>query len=178
MDENLEETVSADLNSRRLVSENVEMIKRRKLGYMVLVIKVGVRSRERKKKLSKKEKVPSTQETTKVVVDISSDSEHSKTVEGYRLFDLNMLSKLVAELLCQNCCDKQLYISENASKRKGLVSFISVKCSRGFSKSEYTSPCVQEGKGVKAFDINIRSVCNEKLWIRVIQLHLRNSVAS
>ena len=119
------------------------MIKRRKLGYMVLVIKVGVRSREwknypkkRKYHSPKNEKSTevgastptstsktkvvvdissdsehskpvefgastptSTSKTKVVVVDISSDSEHSKPVEGYRLFDLNMLSKLVTYLL-------------------------------------------------------------------------------
>ena len=80
-------------------------------------------------------------------MDISSDSEHSKPVEGFRLFDLNMLSKLVADLLCPNCC-VFLKMLQNEKVWHLLYLFTS-----GFSKSEYTSPCVQEGKGVKAFDI-------------------------
>ena len=175
MDENLEETVSADLNSSQLVLENVRNDKAKKARVYGVGNQGRCAKQRTKKNYPKKRKyhppkneksaevgaatATSTSQTKVVDVDISSDSEHSKPVEGYRLFDLNMLSTLVADLLCPNCCDKQLYISENASKRKGLASFISVKCTCGFSKSEYTSPCVQkEGKGVKAFDINIRSV--------------------
>ena len=176
MDENLEETVSADLNSCQLVLENVRNDKAKKARLYGVSNQGRCTKQRTKKNYPKKRKyrppkneksaevgsatTTSTSQTKVVDVDISSDSENSKPAEGYRLLDLNMLSTLVADLLCPNCCDKQLYISENASKRKGLASFISVKCTCGFSKSEYTSPCVQkEGKGVKA--------CNEKLWIRV-----------
>ena len=47
----------------------------------------------------------------------------------------------------------------DTSKRKGLASFVEIKCTLcGYSIGDYSSSIIQkEGKGVKAFDVNTRS---------------------
>ena len=47
----------------------------------------------------------------------------------------------------------------DTSKRKGLASFVEIKCTPcGYSIGDYSSSIIQkEGKGVKAFDVNTRS---------------------
>ena len=64
----------------------------------------------------------------------------TKTAEGCRLFDMGVLYKLVSDLLCPDCCDSQLYVSTDISKMKGLASYVSIKCTCGYTRSEYTSP--------------------------------------
>ena len=90
---------------------------------------------------------------------MGSKTVETETVEGYRLFGMGIFSKLVGDLLCPDCCDSQLYVSTDISKRKGLASHVSMKCTCGYTRSEYTSTIIQkQGKGVKAFDVNMRIV--------------------
>ena len=66
---------------------------------------------------------------------------------------------LVQDLLCSKCCDRQLHVCTEPSKREGFASYVAIKCACGYSRGEYSSPIVQkEIKGMKAFGVNIRSV--------------------
>ena len=72
-----------------------------------------------------------------------------------------MLGNLISDLLCPECCDKTLYMDTDTSKRKGLASYVMIKCVCGYSRGEFTSPVIQkDGKrsGGQAFDVNYRSV--------------------
>ena len=64
--------------------------------------------------------------------------------------------------LCPGCCDKTLYMDTDNSKRKGLASYVMIKCVCGYSRGEFTSPVIQKdgkrSKGGQAFGINYRSV--------------------
>ena len=76
-------------------------------------MQTNVQNRKHKKAYSKKRKYhpPKNKEpaasTThkKVVVDMGSKIVETETVEEYRLFDMGILSKLVGDLLCPDCCD-------------------------------------------------------------------------
>ena len=71
-------------------------------------------------------------------------------VSGYRLFDIGVLGNLISDLLCPECCDKTLYLDTDNSKRKGLASYVMIKCVCGYSRGEFTSPVIQkDGKRSK-----------------------------
>ena len=80
------------------------------------------------------------------------------------MLHLGVLERLVGTLLCPDCCDNNLYVDTDESKRKGLASYIIIRCRCGYSHGEYTSPVInpveeQERRGGEGtFDINIRSV--------------------
>ena len=84
---------------------------------------------------------------------MGSKTVKTETVEGYRLFDMGILSKLVGDLLCPDCC--QLYVSTDISQRKGLPSYVSIKCTCGYTRSEYTSPIIQ---GLASY-VSIKCTC-------------------
>ena len=100
----------------------------------------------------------------KKIIDIDTNEASNKAeLDGYRLLHLGVLERLVCTLLCPNCCDNNLYVDIDESQRKGLASYIIIRCRCGYSHGEYTSPVInpveeQERMGAKTFDINIRSV--------------------
>ena len=66
-------------------------------------------------------------------------------------------------MACPECHEKTLVVEEDKFKKKGLASFIIVSCSNCFyESSSFTSKGVQpldeETKGMKPFEVNIRSV--------------------
>ena len=93
-------------------------------------------------------------------VNLPDSSLQKEAVEGYRLLEMSVFAKLVCDLLCPECYESQLSVSTDTVKRKGLAPYVSIKCKGcGFSREEYSSPVIEkEGKGQKAFDVNIRSV--------------------
>ena len=111
--------------------------------------------------MAKKKKVDddnNTSTTHKKVVDVNmvDDAAEKNKVEGYRLFDMGIFAELVRDLLCPVCCDSRLYVSTDPSKRKGLSSYIEIKCTCGYYRSEFSSPTIKKsGKGLNA---NTRSV--------------------
>ena len=94
------------------------------------------------------------------------DAAEKNKVEGYRLLDMDIFAELMKDLLCPVCCDSRLYVSTDPSKRKGLSSYIEIKCTCGYYRSEFSSPTIKmSGKGLNAFDVNTRSVyAMRSLW--------------
>ena len=87
------------------------------------------------------------------------DAAEKNKVEVYRLLDMGIFVEFVKDLLCPVCCDSRLYVSTDPSKRKGLSSYIEIKCTCGYYRSEFSSPTItKSGKGLNAFDVNTRSV--------------------
>ena len=108
--------------------------------------------------------------THKKVVDVNmvDDAAEKNKVEGYRLLDMGIFAELVKDLLCPVCCDSRLYVSTDHSKRKGLSSYIEIKCTCGYYRSEFSSPTIKKnGKGLKCLCKHQKCICNEKLWTRV-----------
>ena len=101
--------------------------------------------------------LPSTSKTTissKKVHSINSSSiNEGETVSGYRFIDLEILNN-VFQLLCCPTCHGILELFENSEKKKGLASFLSVKCHCGFSHDFYTSTSSSH----QCFDVNKRAV--------------------
>ena len=74
-----------------------------------------------------------------------------------------MIQYLITSLACPEYHEKTLVVDEDKFKKKGLASFIIVSCSNCFYEpSSFTSKGVQlvdeETKGMKPFEVNIRSV--------------------
>ena len=92
------------------------------------------------------------------------EPEENETLNSYTLFHLRVLERLISGLLCPGCCGKDtLFIDTDNSKRKGLASYIIIKCKCGYINAEYTSPVIvdderQDKRGSKTFDINMRSI--------------------
>ena len=86
------------------------------------------------------------------------DAAEKNKVGGYRLLDMGIFAELVKDLLCPVCCDSRIYVSTDHSKRKGLSSYIEIKCTCGYYRSEFSSPTIKKsGKGLNAY-VNTRSV--------------------
>ena len=82
-------------------------------------------------------------------------------IEGYRIVDMGLLQTLITSLACPDCLSTKLHLEENDKKKKGLSSFLVISCDEcDFSTSSYTSKRAQyeESRGLKPFDINVRSV--------------------
>ena len=84
-------------------------------------------------------------------------------IEGYRLVDMESIRYLITSLACPECYEKTLVVEEDKFKKKGLAPFIIVSCSNCFyESSSFTSkgvqPLAEETKGMKPFEVNIRSV--------------------
>ena len=92
------------------------------------------------------------------------EPEENEKLNSYTLFHLRVLERLISGLLCPGCCGKDtLFIDTDNSKRKGLASYIIIKCKCGYINAEYTSPVIvdderQDKWGSKTFDLNMRSV--------------------
>ena len=85
----------------------------------------------------------------------------SSTIEGYRMMDMVILETLVKALCCPDCYLQKLCLKEQEIKKKGLASYLVVKCSNcNFTHSTYTSQQIsrEDGRGMKPFDVNIRTV--------------------
>ena len=82
-------------------------------------------------------------------------------IEGYRIVYMGLLQTLITSLACPDCLSTKLHLEENDKKKKGLSSFLVISCDEcDFSTSSYTSKRAQyeESRGLKPFDINVRSV--------------------
>ena len=76
---------------------------------------------------------------------------------------MEMLANLFSPLTCPNCHESDcLQMEEDADKKKGLATFISIKCCYcDYQNDIYTSKSVaamEKSKGMKTFDVNIRTV--------------------
>ena len=94
------------------------------------------------------------------VIDLDSDVDNNN---GYRLINMEMLANLFSPLTCPNCHESDcLQMEEDADKKKGLGTFISIKCCYcDYQNDTYTSKSValmEKSKGMKTFDVNIRTV--------------------
>jgi len=99
--------------------------------------------------------------SAKKIVDVDADVDDNNTdsyLQGYRLIDLSILKEII-ELFCCPVCkhDGHVSIVENKSKRKGLASFLEIKCINcNFEFKSYTSKGI-EGN-LQAMEVNYRSV--------------------
>ena len=85
-----------------------------------------------------------------------SDSIINNPISGYRLIDMELLSSMFSGLLCPECYACTLTLSDVPSKKKGLASLLTIKCSScGHSVESYTSKISTKDK---TFDINYRAV--------------------
>ena len=147
---------------------------------LVLEIRVDVPNKNQKESIQrrggngpKKKKVDddnNNSTTHKKVVDVNmvNDAAEKNKVEGYRLLDIGIFAELGKDLLCPVCCDSRLYTNTDHSKRKGLSSYIEIKCTCGYYRSEFSSPTIKKsGKGLKCLCKHQKCICNEKLWTRV-----------
>ena len=94
------------------------------------------------------------------VIDRDNDVNYNN---GYRLINMEMLANLFSPLTCQNCHESDcLQMEEDADKKKGLATFISIKCCYcDYQNDTYTSKSVavmEKSNGMKTFDVNIRTV--------------------
>ena len=92
---------------------------------------------------STKEKMSHDSRSHKKVVDIPRVFP-KESIEGYRLIDMVILRDIIAKLKCPDCNSKQLLLFEDALKKKGLASSLSVKCCEcEFVLNRYTSNVYQ-----------------------------------
>ena len=72
----------------------------------------------------------------------------SNTLDGFRIIDVSILLEFIGLFSCPECQEKKsLHIDEDMLKRKGLSSFLVVKCSTCFfSYSIYTSNGAKNNK--------------------------------
>ena len=77
---------------------------------------------------------------------------------------MGILRDIINNLNCPGCNSKNLLLFENTQKKKGLASYLSVKCCIcGFVINRYTSSVLpnvdkRDHRGMKTYDINARSV--------------------
>ena len=97
----------------------------------------------------------------KEIADISVP-KHNEDFHGYRLIEITILDGLVRRLLCPNCQDFGLNVYEDDSMRRGMSSFIFIKCRNcNYHDESYTSKTVEHAsatQGRNTDDINIRAV--------------------
>jgi len=95
----------------------------------------------------------SSSKVKEVVTDTPKETDHSIT--GYRIIDMEILSKVFAELRCPRCNADGLKLHEIFSKKAGFASCLVVKCSCEFkyNREFFTSPGCQ-----KTYDINYRVI--------------------
>ena len=83
-------------------------------------------------------------------------------LEGYRLIDVQILENMICSLACPSCFEKDLFVVEDPIKRKGLASHISIRCTCGYEKEDYTSKVIVDNKnsvrGMKPCEVNTRIV--------------------
>ena len=76
--------------------------------------------------------------------------------------DIQILEDMICSLACSCCFEKDLFLEEDSIKKRGLASRISIMCSCGYVKEEYTSKTIVDdsnsSKGMKPFEINTRMV--------------------
>ena len=99
----------------------------------------------------------------KKVIDIPTEFP-KESIEGYRIIDMGILRDIINNLNCPGCNSKHLLLFENTQKKKGLASYLSVKCCIcGFVINRYTSSVLpnddkRDHRGMKTYDINARSI--------------------
>ena len=80
-----------------------------------------------------------------------------KTITGYRIIDMTILSGIFNEFQCPICEHTTLSLIEDAKQKKGLSACLFIKCDKcNYRKEFYTSSRVKGGKS--SFDINRRTV--------------------
>ena len=75
-------------------------------------------------------------------------------ITGYRIIDVELLSDVIEMLCCPACKMSNLRLHESFSKKKGLASFLTLKCESCDFENEFSSSR-QAGKG---YDINRRLI--------------------
>ena len=93
------------------------------------------------------------------VEEIAADGVNNIT--GNRIMDMTILNSVVSCLACPECfaIDK-LILEDLCTKKKGLASYLCIKCGAcGYSRHFYSSKMIEaDGCGMKPFDINTRAV--------------------
>ena len=99
----------------------------------------------------------------KKVIDIPTEFP-KESIEGYRIIDMCILRDIINNL--NGCNSKNILLFENTQKKKGLASYLSVKCCIcGFVINRYTSSVLpnddkRDHRGMKTYDINRLSKLN------------------
>ena len=78
---------------------------------------------------------------------------HCKTITGYRVIDMEVLSSIIKDLGYPQCHQEKLAMTENIKQKKGLSSMLVLNCSCGYVREFYSSNVC--GKG---YDVNRRMV--------------------
>ena len=86
-------------------------------------------------------------------------------VGGYRLVDMGLLQCLVSSLACPECHEKALVLVKDGCKKK-ILSILLLCCAQntecdykfGSYLSKTVQPIVEGSKGMKPFEVNIRTV--------------------
>ena len=114
--------------------------------------------------LAQKKKKVHDSRSHKKVIDIPTEFP-KESIEGYRIIDMGILRDITNNLNCPGCNSKNLLLFENTQKKKkGLPSYLSVKCCIcGFVINRYTSFVLpnddkRDHRGMKTYDLNARSV--------------------
>lgn len=113
--------------------------------------------------LQEKENTPSTNESSnpptvssskieKIATDTPKETDH--TVTGYRFVDMEILSKVFAELRCPQCNSDCLKLREIFSKKAGFASCLVVKCNCDLYDREFFT----SAECNKSYDINYRVI--------------------
>ena len=130
----------------------------------------------RKRKTPNKKKVsPIVDEVVDIQIERCSEANNSTTpsaskvetidieqndVSGCYIFmDMGILEMMFSCLVCSECFRQEINIEDINSKKKGLVRYLPLKCSTcGFVRHFYSSKTVESDRGMKLFDVNVRTV--------------------
>ena len=88
-------------------------------------------------------------------------AEGVNNITGNRIMDMTISNSVVSCLACPECfaIDK-LILEDLCTKKKGLASYLCIKCGAcGYSRHFYSSKMIEaDGCEMKSFDINTRAV--------------------
>jgi hypothetical protein len=87
---------------------------------------------------------------------VSETPKEKDKVSGYRMMDMHVLANVFSAVLCPDCQNPSLSLTDRLSCKKGMASLLILQCNRfscDFKKEFYTSNCCD-----KSFDVNKRMV--------------------
>lgn len=89
---------------------------------------------------------------------VSATPKSSDSINGYRIIDVSILKSIFELMRCPECTASYLTLQEIFEKKKGLASFLVVKCTAcDYAIDFYTSQTLKDGvKGQNSFDVNTR----------------------
>lgn len=89
---------------------------------------------------------------------VSATPKSSGSINGYRIIDVSILKSIFELMRCPECTASYLTLQEIFEKKKGLASFLVVKCTAyDYAIDFYTSQTLKDGvKGQNSFDVNTR----------------------